>query len=54
MEIEFSAGRLFLCEGGLKQRGFFDWDVKEKPHPMKEDFFIFVCSFEILREVQTR
>ena len=31
----FSAG-LFLCKG-LKHGEFFDWDVKEKPHPMRED-----------------
>lgn len=54
MEIEFSAGRLFLCEGGLKQSEFFDWDVKEKPHPMLEDSFCLACSFEILKEVPTR
>ena len=35
VEIVFSAGRLFNCEG-LRYRIFFDWDVEEMPHPGKK------------------
>ena len=30
----------FFCAKGLKRCEFFDWDVKEKPHPLWEDSFI--------------